>query len=134
MRIFSRIIIIFSLIFSLCSCGNDSGKQKIIIGIIEPLEHTAIDEIVKGFTETVQQQSAKPVTFKIENAQNDANLQRAIIQRMQDAHYTLIVPIGVGTTQMTLAMIHDQPVVSLASSLTEADRKQLSHCNVVAVH
>lgn len=106
----------------------------VTIGIIEPLEHKAMDEIVDGFSKTLHEQYHQPVIIKIENAQNDANLQRAIIQKLRDAKYTMIVPIGVGATQMTLAMVHQQNVISLASDLSEQDRKKLAHCQVAVVH
>lgn len=114
-----------------CNQGNSGG---VTIGIIEPLEHTAMNEIVAGFTDTLTKLYQKPVNIKVENAQNDANLQRAIIQKMQNAHYDFILPIGVGTTEMTLANVHQQNVVSLASDLSEEARQKLSSCNVVAVH
>jgi putative ABC transport system substrate-binding protein len=122
----------------LCLGGLTSCKQnnssEVTIGIIEPLEHKAMDEIVAGFSETLHAKSGQPIVIKVENAQNDANLQRAIIQKMQDANYSMIVPIGVGATQMTLSMIHDKPVISLASDLSDKDRQALHPCNVAVVH
>lgn len=109
---------------------NDTVK----IGIIEPIEHTAMNEIVAGFTESLHTLYQKPVTIRVENAQNDPNLQRAIIQKMRDAGYTMIVPIGVAASQMTLAMVHNQPVVSLAADISEQERQKLNPCNVAIVH
>jgi len=109
-------------------------SAPVTIGIIEPLEHKAMDEIVDGFTKTLNEQYHQPVVIKIENAQNDVNLQRAIIQKLRDTKYTMIVPIGVGATQMTLAMVHNQNIISLASDLSDQDRKKLSHCQVAVVH
>ena len=125
-------ILVLVFTFSLLGCNQSTPKTT--IGIIEPLEHTAMDKIVAGFTETLKGMTTKPINIKVENAQNDANLQRAIIQKMHDTDYAIIVPIGTGATQMTLAMVHDKPVVSLAASLSEADRKKLKVCNTVVVH
>src|SRR5579872_635427 len=110
MRFFNKkvVIFIFSLLFF-----KTCFSAPVTIGIIEPLEHKAMDEIVDGFSTTLKEQYHQPVIIKVENAQNDANLQRAIIQKLHDAKYTMIVPIGVGATQMTLSMVHNQDVISL---------------------
>lgn len=133
MRLRKLLITAMFLTASLVGCQQDK-PTTVTLGIIEPLEHTAMTEIVAGFTDTLKQIYPAPVTIKVENAQNDANLQRAIIQKMHDGNYTMILPIGVGATQMTLATVHHQPVVSLASDLTESDRKKLNPCNVAIVH
>jgi putative ABC transport system substrate-binding protein len=133
MKSFSRFFGTALCLVFLSACKPHSSEQ-IKIGIIEPLEHTAMNEIIAGFTETLQKIYHKPVIITVENAQNDANLQRAIIQKMRDAGTTIIVPIGMGTTQMSLAMVHDQPIVSLASELSEQDRENLKKCNVTVVH
>lgn len=117
-----------------CSSHSNSSDSTLTIGIIEPLEHQAMNEIVSGFSETLSKQYGKPVTLDIENAQNDPNLERAIIQKMRDSNDAIIAPIGVGATQMTLAMIHDRPVISLASDFSEQNRQALHPCNVAVVH
>jgi putative tryptophan/tyrosine transport system substrate-binding protein len=118
----------------LISCKPQTPKTSITIGIIEPVEHTAMTAIVEGFAENLHKIYHKPVIIKIENAQNDPNLQRAIIQKMDAANYDILVPIGVAATQMTLAMVHDKPVIGLAANLSNADRQHLRHCNVAIVH
>jgi putative ABC transport system substrate-binding protein len=104
------------------------------IGIILPLEHQALNDIVAGFSEKLPKMYGESVQIKIMNAQGDVNLQRAIIQQMHDQHYDLIVPVATGTTQMTLSMVHDTPIVGLAADLSEADRQKLTPCNIVIVH
>lgn len=92
-------------------------------------------EIVNGLKERLSKMSGiEDVEVKVMNAQGDQNLQRAIIQQMRDQNYAVIVPVATGVTQMTLSMIHNKPIVSLASQITEADRKKLNPCNIVVVH
>src|SRR5689334_13789028 len=124
MKLFNKKLIALLLLISLTGC-KPKHSSAVVIGIIEPLEHAAMNEIVKGFSDTLSKLYNKPVLIKVENAQNDANLQRAIIQKMRDANYKIIVPIGVGATQMSLSMTQEQAIVSLASDLSAADRKQL---------
>lgn len=133
MKIFNKKWIALLMLMSVASC-KPNHSSAVVIGIIEPMEHAAMNEIVKGFSDTLYKLYKKSVVVKVENAQNDANLQRAMIQKMHDANYKIIVPIGVDATQMSLAMTQEQAIVSLASDLSEADRKKLRHCNVSAVH
>lgn len=127
-----RFLLLTSFALLLGCQGQEKGS--VTIGIIEPLEHKAMTEIVSGFTDTLQKQYAKPVRIKVENAQNDPNLQRAIIQKMLDAHYAFIMPIGAGPTQMAVAMAHGQAVISMASDLSQTEREKLHPCNVAVVH
>ncbi len=113
---------------------TNKAKPPIRIGIVEPLQHKAMDEIVSGFKQSLMANYKGVVTIKIENAQGDMNLQRAIIQKMQNANYDMVVPIGVAATQMTLSMIKNKPVVSLASDFSTEDRNKLKNCNIVAIH
>lgn len=118
---------------------NKKSNNQITIGIVEPLEHKAMDEIVAGFSETLKNEleknhENKKLVIKVDNAQNDNNLQRSILQKMKDAHYDMIVPIGTMATQMAAAMIHDRPIISLAASFSEAERKKLTPCNIAVVH
>ena len=133
MKKISIIVLIIIVIIGFSIYRKKNGNQ-IIIGIVEPLQHKAMDEIVAGFSQTLAQNVHKKYIIKVENAQNDTNLQRAIFQRMKDAHYDLIVPIGTAPTQMAAAMIHDRPIVSLAADFGEEDRKKLNPCNITVIH
>jgi len=123
----------FSSFCFLSGCDNQtSGEKK--VGIIVPIEHKAMNEIVAGFTETLNQDYGQPIKYKIANAQGDLNLQNSIIQQMKDEGYDVIVPIGTATTQMTLSAIHNQPIVSLAALYSEQDRAKQKPCNITVVH
>lgn len=111
---------------------SESQTEK--IGVILPLEHRAMDEITEGFVTTLKKLYPKAVNIKIENAQNDPNLQRSIIQQMRDTGYNIIIPVGTNASQMTIAMVHNQPVVSLAADLSDQDRKKLQNGDVAIVH
>jgi putative ABC transport system substrate-binding protein len=130
----SKVSVALLLTSFLCSCEQQS--KAVTIGIIEPLEHKAMTEIVTGFSETLKKEYDKPVILDIENAQNDPNLKHAIIQKMIDQNVTIIAPIGVDATEMTLSMTKNTkiPVVSLASDLSNQERKNLHPCNVAVVH
>lgn len=123
---------IICLSINLTGCHSPTNEKK--IGIIVPLEHKAMNEIVSGLTETLNANLHTPLKFKVANAQGDLNIERAIIQQMKDENFDLIVPIGSGATQMSGAMIHEQPIVSLAASFTQEERENLKSCNIAIVH
>lgn len=127
-------IAIFALIIplALAACGQSTEQKK--IGIIVPIEHKAMNEIIKGFTETLKATYPHPVKIKIANAQSDMNLERAFIQQMRDEKYDIIVPIGTDASQLSAALIKEQAIVSLASRLTDEDRKKRKSCNIAIVH
>jgi putative ABC transport system substrate-binding protein len=134
MSIIRRFILIITISSALLTGCEQPQKTTTKIGLILPLEHTAMREITAGFTDTLKSAYPQPVEIKVENAQNDPNLLRAIIQQMRDSNYDLIVPVGTSTTQMTIAMIHNKPILSLASGISAKERQQLKPCNVAVVH
>ena len=127
----AKITTLVLLGFALIGCQANSNEKK--IGIIVPIEHKAMNEITNGFEETLRAQVKQPLKFKIANAQGDLNLERAIIQQMKNEGYDLIVPIGTDAGQMTAAAIQNQPILSLASSMTEQERVQRKPCNIAVL-
>ncbi len=117
----------------LAACQQQPSNMK-KIGIIIPIEVKAMDEIVKGFEASLQAKSPVPLAFTVENSQGDINMERAIIAQMQAQNYDIVAPIGTDATEMTLAMLHDRPIVSLAASYSQQQRKQLRKCQVAVVH
>lgn len=134
MHIKVNLIRILPILCGLLMGCQDSQQKTIKIGIIEPLEHAAMHDIVEGFRSSLQNEYGKPVTIRVENAQNDMNLQHAIIQKMKDAHYDVIIPIGTTASQMAVGMISAQPIVSLASNLSNEERAILKNCHLAIVH
>jgi putative ABC transport system substrate-binding protein len=123
---------IFALILGTISLGlyyfgmyskQTIQQQDVVkhIGIVLPMEHAALREIVDGFKEQVTKLSSVRVEFVVQNAQGDLNLQRSIIQQFVNQKMDLIVPVGTTATQMTKALIKEQPIVSLAA-LPESGR------------
>lgn len=90
-------------------------QEPIVVGILMPMDHMALREIVGGFKETLMSLSKRPVEFKVQNAQGDMNVQRSIIQQFVNQKVDLIVPIGTAATQMTVKLAEQQPIVSLAA-------------------
>lgn len=104
------------------------------VAIVIPIEIKAMDEIIESFEKDLQTHYSGPITFKIANAQGDMNLEHAAIASLRDQDYDLIAPVGTDATAMALSMVKTTPILSLASDLSDAQRKKLNPCNVAVVH
>lgn len=109
---FYKLIISLTLLFS--SLQGQEQKRNLSIGIIVPMEHKSLEEIVQGFKETLNKQEPE-TRVVIKNAQGDPNLQRMILQQMLQKGIDFYVPLGTSTTQMTCSLIRKAPIISLAS-------------------
>jgi putative ABC transport system substrate-binding protein len=126
-------IALLTLASILAACEQDHSNVT-RIGIVIPLEHNAMNEIISGFSDTLKQQYPKSIVLDVKNAQNDPNLQRSIIQQMNDNNDQFIVTIGLGATQMATAMVNEKPIIGLAAGLSDEDRKAHKTCHVALVH
>lgn len=108
-------------------------KKPLTVGIILPMEHQALNDIAQGFQDQFSAQYGAPVTYKVQNAQGDLNLQQAIIKNLIDQDVDLLVPIATHTAQMTLKLSKKIPVVTLAAIVPEAERLRNSPVNATGV-
>jgi ABC-type uncharacterized transport system substrate-binding protein len=104
------------------------------VAIVVPVDVPAMQEITEGFEQAVQKHYDGPVTFKVAHTQGDTNVLHATLQSLQDQGYDVIAPIGSNATAMALSMIKTIPIVSLASDVSESQRRQGPHCHVAVVH
>lgn len=132
MKTLSTTSLLLSVILYTAACYADIHEKK--IGIIVPMEHKAMIEIVTGMTDTLHHDIKEPLNIRVANAEGDLNLQRAIIQQMKDQHYDVVMPIATGTAQMTSAYIHEQPIVAVAANITEVERSTNKNCRTAIVH
>lgn len=97
------------------------GKREgdIRVGIVVPLQHAALDDIVKGFSEDLTAAlPQKHIVIDVQNALGDINLQKAAINKFINEHVDLLVPVATGTTQMTLNLSPaEQPILFLAADI-----------------
>jgi putative tryptophan/tyrosine transport system substrate-binding protein len=103
--------------------ANEPDKK--LIGIIMPMQHQALDDIAKGFQEELATlANTQDYTVKVVNAQGDLSLQMALIKNLKSSHCAIFVPIGTATTQMTLQMVKEGSIVSLAAKLPKGVQQQ----------
>jgi putative ABC transport system substrate-binding protein len=101
-------------------------KTKPMIGIIVPMEHAALSQIIAGFIEKMGD-----VDVKVLNAQADSSLQKSIIEQLIQERCDLLVPIGTQASQMTLHLTKEQNVLCLAANTDILPSKPRPHITVL---
>ncbi len=101
--------------FSACG-GNSDGKYT--IGIIQLVEHEALDAATAGFKQAViDELGEENVTFKFQNAQNDANTCSTIVNQFVSNKVDLIMANATPALQAAVAATDTIPI--LGTSVTE---------------
>ena len=108
-------------VLSLGSCSNADDKKddgKYTIGIVQLVEHPALDEATKGFKQAViDELGADNVEFDFQNAQNDANTCSTIANQFVSNKVDLIMANSTPALQAASAATADIPI--LGTSVTE---------------
>ncbi len=116
-------ILIISILASLSFACNSSQKEtkkmaQKMVGVVVPMEHQALNDIVSGLKEELDLNPNQPVTLKVMNAQGDPNLQRAIIQQLMRDNCDVLVPIGTAASQMTASLAKNHKILCLATDFS----------------
>ena len=109
------------------------AAKPLTVGIILPLQHQALTDIAAGYQDKLRAHYPGEITFLVENALGDLNIQRAIIDKMKTSNVDIVVPIATQTTQMTAKHITDRPIISLAANYTEQERMTRPALNLTGV-
>lgn len=112
--------------------NTHAHSKPITIGILVPLDHVALREIVAGFKEVVSQQYPNAI-FNVQNAQGDIKLMRSIIELFVGQQVDIVVPVGTMATQMALSHVKQQPIISLAADYSEKEEMPRKNLNVAFV-
>jgi putative ABC transport system substrate-binding protein len=133
-----RLLFCFSAVLGCCASIHAEQSRPVLkplqIGILIPLDHAAIRDIVAGFEAVVRAHYPnRSISFNVQSAQNDIKLQRSIIELFVGQKVDIIVPIGTSATQMALSLVKEQPIVSLAAQYTEAERQKRPFKNMTGV-
>ncbi len=113
--------------------SNVYSDKPIKIGILIPIEHAALRDIVAGFEKVVKEAFPNNVIFNVQSAQGDLKLQKNIIDLFVGQNFDMIVPIGTSATQMTLSQVKEIPIVSLAAMYPETERQKRVPRNITGV-
>jgi len=103
------------------TAGNDSGdkpqEKTVSIGIIQIVEHPALDAAREGFLETLKANGlevGKNLVVDYQNAQNDQSILNNIAQKFASAKHDLILAIATPSAQAVAAATSEIPILITA--------------------
>ena len=97
MKIFSCLSVAPLLILSSCT-SQDSNK--IPIAILTPVTHPSLEQIEKGFKDTMEAENPGKYRFVTYNAQGNKTLMRGEVEEIAQKGYALVFTIGTTSSQM----------------------------------
>ncbi len=99
-------------------CGSQSSdKKEVKVGIVQLVEHNALDAANKGFVDGLKErgyEEGKNITFDRQNAQADQSNLQNIGQRFVNDKVNLIYAIATPAAQTVANLTKDIPVVGSA--------------------
>ena len=102
--------------FSSCDKNNADGKYT--VGIVQLVEHPALDAATQGFKQAlIDELGEDAVVFNYQNAQNDANTCSTIVNQFVSNNVDLIMANATPALQTAAAATPDIPI--LGTSVTE---------------
>jgi putative ABC transport system substrate-binding protein len=103
-------------LLSSCSASKTDGKYK--VGIVQLVEHPALDAATDGFKQALIDELGKDgVSFDYQNAQNDANTCATIVNQFVSNNVNLIMANATPALQAAAAATDQIPI--LGTSVTE---------------
>ena len=126
MRLFAYLGLMMASLLSGCT----SSSTKTSIAILTPTTHPSLEQIEKGFKETMEKECPGKYRFYTYNAQGNKSLMRGEVEEMARKGYAAVLTIGMQTTQMTKEVFEKKglktpivftsipdPVMSLSQSI-----------------
>ena len=105
-----------SCCFALASCGGGDGKYQ--IGIVQLVEHPALDAATEGFKQAIiDELGADAVEFNVQNAQNSSDTCSTIVNQFVSSNVDLIMANATPALQAAAAATNTIPI--LGTSVTE---------------
>ena len=124
MKTTKKVIAVLIAVAIICgafaACGGNEGKDdgKYTIGIVQLVEHVALDAATQGFMDAVKAELGEEnVTFDFQNGQNDANTCATIANQFVSNNVDLIMANATPALQAAAAATGEIPI--LGTSVTE---------------
>lgn len=114
------------LLLSLVGCGaakpgttttGNQEEKQFKIGIIQIVEHPALDSAREGFLETLKEkgyEEGKNLTVDYQNAQGDQSILQSITQKFSSAKLDLVLAIATPSAQAMASASQDIPILITA--------------------
>ena len=106
-----------AMAISLTACTSTSGDEAFVVGIVQAVQHEALDAATQGFRDVLTEKLGDKVTFNEQNAQGDIPTNAPIANALVSANVDLILANATPSLQAAAAATADIPV--LGTSITE---------------
>ena len=100
------------------SCGDSSSSGKTKIAIVQPMDHTSLNQIRDTIISTLKDLGYDDSNSEIilKNASNDASLLPSIFSSLVSENVDIIIRIGTGAAQVAASQTDTIPIVFAAVS------------------
>jgi putative ABC transport system substrate-binding protein len=114
----AALLLCLAMITALAACsGGSSANKKYVVGILQLIQHEALDAATKGFQDVLTEKLGDKVTFDLQNAQGDSNTCATIANGFVSAKVNLILANATPALQACSAATATIPI--LGTSITE---------------
>lgn len=96
---------------------RDTGKDVLRVGIVQIVEHPALDSARKGFIDLLAENGyveGENIVYQVQNAQGDMATANTIAQKFKNEKLDLILAIATPTAQAVANLIKDTPILITA--------------------
>ena len=108
-------VLVSTMVLSMTACG--SGEKTYKVGILQQLEHPALDQATQGFQDALTKLMGDSVTFDVQNAQGEQANCSSIATTFVSNNYDLILANATTALQASAAATSTIPV--LGTSVTD---------------
>lgn len=109
-----KLLLVLCMLLVLCGCGS---KAKYNVGVVQLVQHEALDKATQGFKDTLEAEFGKDVYVDVENAANEAANCNTIVSSFVADGVDLILANATPALQAAAHATKDIPV--LGTSITE---------------
>lgn len=110
-----KIGLFFCTTLAVLSACTSQESKKVPIAILTPVTHPSLEQIEKGFKETIEANNPGKYRFVTYNAQGNKTVMRGEIEEIAQKGYPLVFTIGALSSQMTREVFAkkdiDMPIV-----------------------
>jgi len=104
------VIVGVALYMKLLPASAHSGDHQVRIALFVPISHPALEEVERGFKETMDTQYTAPYRYTCFNAQGNKSLLRAQAEEIIAGNYDLVVTLGATCSETIVGLIKKKGV------------------------
>ena len=118
------LILALAMALSLVACGSsdkkdDSGEKTYTVGVVQLVQHEALDAATKGFTDALKEALGDKVNVVVKNASGDSNTCGTIVNGFLADNVDLIMANATPALQAAASATSTVPI--LGTSVTDYD-------------